>query len=59
VKRIHVFSNKGSGPLQRGDIHRNAKIWWDHLKTAWAREILCLFKNFLKYCNLELMSQES
>jgi hypothetical protein len=30
--RITNCSNKGPGPLQRGDDHENAKIGWDHLK---------------------------
>jgi hypothetical protein len=27
VKGISNCSNKGPGPLQRGDNHKNAKIW--------------------------------
>jgi hypothetical protein len=27
-------SNKGPGPLQRGDNHRNAKMGWGHLKSS-------------------------
>jgi hypothetical protein len=27
-----VYSNKGTGPLQRGDNHKNVKIGWGHLK---------------------------
>jgi hypothetical protein len=26
------FVQKGPGPLQRGDNHRNAKMGWGHLK---------------------------
>jgi hypothetical protein len=26
------FSNKGPGPLQRGDNLKNVKVGWDHLK---------------------------
>jgi hypothetical protein len=26
------FSNKGPGPLQRGDNHKNVKLGWGHLK---------------------------
>jgi hypothetical protein len=26
VKEIQNFSNKGPGPVQRGDIYKNAKI---------------------------------
>jgi hypothetical protein len=32
VKGIQVSSNKGPGPLQRGDNHKNVKIGWGHLK---------------------------
>ena len=30
VKRIQVCSNKGPGPLQRGDIYKNVKMGWGH-----------------------------
>jgi hypothetical protein len=32
VKGILKCSNKGPGPLQRGDNHKNAKMGWGHLK---------------------------
>jgi hypothetical protein len=32
VRGIHASSNKGSGPLQRGDNHRNVKMGWGHLR---------------------------
>jgi hypothetical protein len=32
VKGILNSSNKGSGPLQRGDNHKNARMGWGHLK---------------------------
>jgi hypothetical protein len=32
VKGILNCLNKGSGPLQRGDNHKNAKMGWVHLK---------------------------
>jgi hypothetical protein len=32
VKGIINCSNKGPGPLQRGDNKKNAKIGWSHLK---------------------------
>jgi hypothetical protein len=39
VKEIQVCSNKGPGPLQRGDNHKNVKMGWGHLKiffrTTW------------------------
>jgi hypothetical protein len=31
------FSNKGPGPLQRGDYQKNAKIGWGHLKIFSSR----------------------
>jgi hypothetical protein len=32
VKGIQVCSNKGPGPLQRGDNHKNVKMGWNYLK---------------------------
>jgi hypothetical protein len=32
VKGILNCSNKGPGPLQRGDNHKNTKMRWGHLK---------------------------
>jgi hypothetical protein len=32
VKEILNGSNKGPGPFQRGDNHKNAKMGWVHLK---------------------------
>jgi hypothetical protein len=32
-------SNKGPGPLQRGDNHKNVKMGWGHLKTFFFRTI--------------------
>jgi hypothetical protein len=32
VKGIINCSNKGPGPLQRGDNHKNAKMGWVYLK---------------------------
>jgi hypothetical protein len=29
--------NKGPGPLQRGDNHKNVKIGWGHLKIFFSR----------------------
>jgi hypothetical protein len=37
VKRIQVCSNKGSGPLQTGDNHRNVRIGWGHLKILFLK----------------------
>jgi hypothetical protein len=37
VKRIHVCSNEGLGPLQRGDNHKNVKMGWGHLKIFFSR----------------------
>jgi hypothetical protein len=32
VKGIQVCLNKGPGPLQNGDDHKNVKMGWGHLK---------------------------
>jgi hypothetical protein len=32
VKEIKVCSNKGPGPFQREDNHKNVKMGWCHLK---------------------------
>jgi hypothetical protein len=37
VKGIQVGSNKGPGPLQRGDNHKNVKMGWGHLKIFFSR----------------------
>jgi hypothetical protein len=37
MKGIPVCSNKGSGPLQRGDNHKNVKMGWSHLKIFFSR----------------------
>jgi hypothetical protein len=37
VKGIQVCSNKRSGPLQRGDNHKNVKMGWGHLKIFFSR----------------------
>jgi hypothetical protein len=37
VKEIYTFSNKGPGPLQRGDNYKNEKMGWDRLKAFFLR----------------------
>jgi hypothetical protein len=37
VKGIQVCSNKGPGPLSRGDNHKNVKMGWGHLKIFFSR----------------------
>jgi hypothetical protein len=37
VKGIQVCSNKGPGPLQMGDNHKNVKIWCGNLKIFFSR----------------------
>jgi hypothetical protein len=32
MKEIQVYSNRGPGPLLRGDNHKNVKMGWGHLK---------------------------
>jgi hypothetical protein len=39
VKGIQVYSNKGPGPLQRGDNHKNIKMGWGHLNIFFSRTI--------------------
>jgi hypothetical protein len=39
VKGIQVCSNKGPGPLHRGDNHKNVKMGWGHLKIFFYRII--------------------
>jgi hypothetical protein len=34
MKGVPVCSNKGTGPLQRGDNHKNVKMGWGHLKIS-------------------------
>jgi hypothetical protein len=37
LKGIQVCSNKGPGPLQRGDNHKNKKVGQDLLKIFFSR----------------------
>jgi hypothetical protein len=37
VKGIQVFSNKGPGPFQRGNNHKNVKMGLGHLKIFFSR----------------------
>jgi hypothetical protein len=37
MKGNQVSSNKGPGPLQRGDNHKNVKMGWGHLKILFLR----------------------
>jgi hypothetical protein len=37
MKGIWICSNKGPGPLQRGENHKNVKMGWDHLKIVFSR----------------------
>jgi hypothetical protein len=34
MKGIQVSSNKGTGPLQRRDNHKNVNMGWGHLKIS-------------------------
>jgi hypothetical protein len=34
MKGVGLCSNKGTGPLQRGDNHKNIKLGWGHLKIS-------------------------
>jgi hypothetical protein len=37
MKGNQVCSNKGPGPLQRRDNHKNVKMGWGHLKIFFSR----------------------
>jgi hypothetical protein len=37
VKRILNCSNKGPGPLETGENHKNAEMGWGHLKIFFSR----------------------
>jgi hypothetical protein len=37
MKGIQFCSNKGSCPVQRGDNHKNLKMWCGHLKIFFSR----------------------
>jgi hypothetical protein len=37
IMEILNCSNKGSGPIHRGDNHKNAKMGWGHLKILFSR----------------------
>jgi hypothetical protein len=39
MKEIQICSNKGPGPLLRGDNHKNVKMVWSHLKIFFSRNI--------------------
>jgi hypothetical protein len=43
VKGIQVSSNKGPGPLQRGDNHKNVKMGCGNLKIFFSPELLRQF----------------
>jgi hypothetical protein len=53
VKGFQNCTNKGPVPVQRGDNHKNAKIWWGHWKIFSLRTtqpeyvILILHESFL------------
>jgi hypothetical protein len=37
LKGIQIYSNKGPGPLQRVDNHKNVKMGWGHLKFFFSK----------------------
>jgi hypothetical protein len=37
MKGIQVCSNKGPGPLQRGDNHKNIEMGWGHVIIFFSR----------------------
>jgi hypothetical protein len=46
VKEIQVSSNKGPGPLQRGDNKKKFKMKWGHLKIFFSRTNGPIFTRF-------------
>jgi hypothetical protein len=48
VKGIQVYSNKGPGPLKRGDNHKNVKMEWGHFNPLHGRKIH-VFKKVATY----------
>ena len=52
MKEILNCTNKGPGPLQRGDNYKNTKLGWGHLKISVeilnAASVLILKLNFVK-----------
>jgi hypothetical protein len=46
VKGIQGSSNKGPGPLQREDNHKNVRIGWGHLKISFLRTMMPERLNF-------------
>jgi hypothetical protein len=53
VKGIQVGSNKGRGPLQRGDNSKNIKMGWGHLKIFFSRTIATNFNQTWHKSSLE------
>jgi hypothetical protein len=47
VEGIQVCSNKGLGPLQRGDNNKNVKMGWGHLKIFFLRTMKPEKLNFI------------
>jgi hypothetical protein len=39
MKGIQICLNKGPGPLQRRDNHKNIKMGWGHLKIIFLRTL--------------------
>jgi hypothetical protein len=42
INGMHICANKGPGPLQRGDNHKNVKTGWGHLKTFFSRTTVAI-----------------
>jgi hypothetical protein len=45
-KENQVCSNKGPGPLQRGDNHKNVKMGWGHLNIFFSRTTVPILTRF-------------
>jgi hypothetical protein len=64
AKGIQVCSNKGPGPFQRGDNHKNVKMGWGHLKIFFSRttdniERVKIHRKFLKIFSTRISRPKS
>jgi hypothetical protein len=48
MKGIEIYSNKGPGPLQRGDNHKNVKMGLGHLKIFFSRTTVPILTSLVR-----------
>jgi hypothetical protein len=62
MKGNQVCSNKGPGPFQRGDDHKNEKMGWDLLKIFFSRTtgpiLTSLGRNYPRVKGIKVCSNE-